>query len=392
MRIVITSAVRTAIGKFGGSLLNTTAADLAAVCIREALLRSHVRTDEVDEVILGNVLQAGQGMNPARQASIKAEIPVNVPSTTINKVCGSGLKAITMGVQAILCGDAQIVVAGGTENMSRAPYLLKEARFGYRLGHAELVDSMISEGLSCAMCNVHMGVTAENVVAKYGISRRAQDEFAAMSQSRAIAAIAEGKFKREIVPVALPQKKGEVKYFDTDEYPRSDTTVETLSKLKPAFQDSGSVTAGNASGINDGAASVVLMSEESAKARGLKPIALIRSYASVGVDPAIMGIGPVGAVEKAVKKAGLGLSDIELLELNEAFAAQSLAVLDQLKLSPEKVNIRGGAIALGHPIGASGARILVTLLHAMEDHGCKLGLAALCIGGGQGIAAVVDRE
>lgn len=391
MRVVITSAVRTAIGKFGGSLLNTSAVDLASLTIKEALKRSNVGVDEVDEVLIGNVLQAGQGQNPARQAAIKAGIPVSVPSTTINKVCGSGLKSVSMGVQAILCGDANIVVTGGTENMSRAPYLLNEARFGYRLGHGELTDSMISEGLSCAMCDCHMGVTAENIAEKYGISRSAQDEFSAMSQKRAGEAIASGAFKREIVGVPLPQKKGEVKYFETDEYVRADTSVESLAKLKAAFKDGGSVTAGNASGINDGAASVVLMAEESAKGRGIKPLAVVRSYASVGVDPAIMGMGPVGAVEKALKKAGLAIADIDLFELNEAFAVQSLAVLSQLKLPPEKVNVRGGAIALGHPIGASGTRILVTLLHAMEDRNLRFGVAGLCIGGGQGIAMVVER-
>ena len=391
MRIAIVSAVRTAIGKFGGALVNTPAVDLAAVCIREALERSKVRPEEVDEVLIGNVLQAGQGQNPARQAAIKAKIPVNVPATTINKVCGSGLKAITLGAQAIRCEDAHIVVAGGTENMSRAPYLLTDARYGYRLGHGELIDSMISEGLSCAMCDIHMGVTAENVAEKYGITRAAQDEFAALSQRRAVAAIAGGKFKREIVPVPILQKKGDPKMFDTDEYPRAETNVETLTKLKPAFKEGGSVTAGNASGINDGAAAVVLMSEENARARGIKPMGYLRVYASAGVEPSVMGLGPIPAVQKALQKAGLKISDIELFELNEAFAVQSLAVLSELKIDPERVNIRGGAIALGHPIGASGARVLVTLLHAMEDHGYKLGLAGLCIGGGQGIAAVVER-
>jgi acetyl-CoA C-acetyltransferase len=391
MRIAITSAVRTAIGKFGGTLVNTPAVDLAAICIREALERSKVRPEEVDEVLIGNVLQAGQGQNPARQAAIKAKIPVTVPATTINKVCGSGLKAITLGAQAIRCEDAHIVVAGGTENMSRAPYLLREARFGYRLGHGELIDSMISEGLSCAMCDIHMGITAENVAEKYGITRAAQDEFAAFSQRRAVAAIVEGKFKREIVPVPIPQKKGEPKMFDTDEYARAETTVESLTKLKPAFKEGGSVTAGNASGINDGAAGVVLMSEENARTRGIEPIGYLRAYASAGVEPSVMGLGPIPAVQKALQKAGLKMSDIELFELNEAFAVQSLAVLSELKIDPERVNIRGGAIALGHPIGASGARVLVTLLHAMQDHGYKLGLAGLCIGGGQGIAAVVER-
>ena len=391
MRIAITSGVRTAIGKFGGTLMNTSAAELAAICIHEALNRSSVAPDQVDEVLIGNVLQAGQGQNPARQAAIQAKIPVTVPATTINKVCGSGLKAITLGSQAIQCGDAEIVVAGGTENMSRAPYLLKDARYGYRLGHGELIDSMISEGLSCAMCDVHMGITAENIADKYGISRTAQDEFAALSQRRAAAAIAEGKFKREIVPVPIPQKKGEPKLFDTDEYVRGETTAESLAKLRPAFKDSGSVTAGNASGINDGAAAVVLMSEENARKRGVQPLGFLRAYASTGVEPSFMGLGPIDAVRKAVEKAGLKLNDIQLFELNEAFAVQSLAVLSDLKIDPERVNIRGGAIALGHPIGASGARVLVTLLHAMEDHDYKIGIAGLCIGGGQGIAAVVER-
>ena len=392
MNIVITSAVRTPIGKFGGSLVGISAAEVASICIRESLTRSGISPQEVDEVLIGNVLQAGQGQNPARQAAIKAGIPVEVPSTTVNKVCGSGLKSVTMGVQAIKCDDANIIVAGGTENMSRAPYLLKDARFGYRLGHGEIFDSMITDGLSCAMCDVHMGTTAENIAKKYSISRSAQDEFAALSQRRAVEAIQNGLFKREIVAVPVPGRKGEVKNFDTDEYPRAETSVESLGKLKPAFDDAGSVTAGNASGINDGAAAVILMTEENAKSRNLKPLARIRSYASVGVDPAIMGMGPVGAVQKALKKAGLNINDIDLFELNEAFAVQSLAVLSELKLNPEKVNVRGGAIALGHPIGASGTRVLVTLLHAMEDLGAKRGLAGLCIGGGQGIAMVVERD
>ncbi len=391
MRIAITSAVRTAIGKMAGAFIGTPAADIAAVCVREALERSRVRPEEVDEVLLGNVLQAGQGQNPARQAAIKANIPASVPSTTINKVCGSGLKAVTLAAQAIRCGDAGIVVAGGTENMTRAPYLLKDARYGYRLGHGDLIDSMISEGLSCAMCDVHMGITAENIAEKYGISREAQDEFSAMSQRKAAAAIVEGKFKREIVPFPLPQKKGEVKLFETDEYVRAETTLESLAKLKPAFKDGGSVTAGNASGINDGAAAVVLMSEETARSRGIHPMGFLRAFASVGVDPSIMGIGPVTAVQRALQKAEITISDVGLFELNEAFAVQSLAVLSDLKIDPERVNVRGGAIALGHPIGAGGARILVTLLHAMEDHDCKFGVAGLCIGGGQGIAAVVER-
>jgi acetyl-CoA C-acetyltransferase len=392
MNIVITSAVRTPIGKLGGTLAGISAAELASICIRESLTRSGVSPEEVDEVLIGNVLQAGQGQNPARQAAIKAGIPVEVPSTTINKVCGSGLKSVTVGAQAIRCDDANIIVAGGTENMSRAPYLLKDARFGYRLGHGELIDSMITDGLSCAMCDVHMGTTAENIAKKYNIARSAQDEFAALSQRRAVEAIQKGLFKREIIAVPIPGRKGEIKNFDTDEYPRVETTIESLSKLKPAFDDAGSVTAGNASGINDGAAAVILMTEENAKKRNLKPLARIRAYASVGVDPSIMGMGPVGAVQKALKKGGLSINDIDLFELNEAFAVQSLAVLSELKLNPEKVNVRGGAIALGHPIGASGTRVLVTLLHAMEDLGAKRGLAGLCIGGGQGIAMVVERD
>jgi acetyl-CoA C-acetyltransferase len=392
MAIVITSAVRTAIGKFGGALVGVPAAQLAAVCITEALKRSQVATNEVDEVLIGNVLQSGQGQNPARQALIKADIPNTVPATTINKVCGSGLKAITIGAQAIKCDDANIIVAGGTENMSRAPYLLNEARFGYRLGHGELTDSLLSEGLSCAMCEVHMGNTAENIAKQFTVSREAQDQFAALSQRRASEAIAGGKFKREIVAVPIRGRKGEMKTFDVDEYPRADTTAETLAKLKPAFDESGTVTAGNASGINDSAAAVVLMTDENAKRRNLKPMARIVSYASVGVDPSIMGMGPVGAVQKALAKAKLNIGDIELFELNEAFAVQSLAVLSELKLNPERVNIRGGAIALGHPIGASGARVLVTLLHAMEDENVHRGLAALCIGGGQGIAMIVERD
>jgi acetyl-CoA C-acetyltransferase len=296
-----------------------------------------------------------------------------------------------MAAQAILCGDAQVIVAGGTENMSRAPYLLPEARFGYRLGDGELIDSMISEGLSCAMCDVHMGVTAENVAAQHNISRETQDEFAAASQRKAAEAIASGKFKREIVPIPIPQKKGDPKPFDTDEYARPDTTVDTLGKLRPAFQEKGTVTAGNSSGINDGAAAVVLMSEENAKKRGIRPMAFLRAYASVGVEPSIMGTGPIEAVRRSLEKAKLSINDIELFELNEAFAAQSLAVLSELKLDPGKVNVRGGAIALGHPIGASGTRCLVTLLYAMEDLNCKLGMAGLCIGGGQGIAVVVER-
>ena len=389
--VVILSGCRTAIGSFGGALKDVGPAELGAIVTREALARAGVRPDQVDEVVMGCVLQAGQGMNVARQVLIKAGIPDSVPGHTVNKVCGSGLKAVMLAAQAVNCGDAEIVVAGGTESMSQAPYLIPGARWGQRLGHGEVWDHMIHEGLTDVFNDYHMGITAENLVARYELTREAQDAFSAESQRRAEVAQREGKFKAEIVPVPILQRKGEPKPFDADEYPRAGTTAEALAKLKPAFKRDGTVTAGNSSGLNDGAAAVVVTSAARAKALGAQPLARIVSYASAGVDPKVMGIGPVPAVRKALEKAGLGLDAIELLELNEAFAAQSLAVLRELKLDPARVNVHGGAIALGHPIGASGARILVTLLHALKDRGLKRGLAGLCIGGGQGVAMLVER-
>jgi acetyl-CoA C-acetyltransferase len=388
--VVILSGCRTAIGTFGGAFKDVSAVELGTVAVREAVRRSGVRPDQVDEVILGCILQAGLGMNPARQATIKAGLPDSVPATTVNKVCGSGLQAAMMAAQAIKAGDAEIVVAGGTENMSRAPYLLPGARWGERLGNGTVVDHMIHEGLTDAFHDIHMGVTAENLVERYGISRADQDAFAAESQRRAESAIKSGAFKDEIVPVVVPGKKGETR-VDTDEHPRPGTTAESLGKLKPAFKKDGTVTAGNSSGLNDGAAALVLAGAERAQRLGLAPIARVVSYASAAVDPKVMGIGPVPAVRKALEKAALGADAVDLFELNEAFAAQSLAVLRELKLDAEKVNVLGGAIALGHPIGASGARILVTLVHALRARGLRYGVAALGIGGGQGVAMVVER-
>ncbi len=391
-RTVVLGAVRTAIGNFGGALKDVPAVELAAQVIREALGRAGVEPGHVEEVIMGNVLQAGVGQNLARQAAIKAGIPVEVPSLTINKVCGSGLKAVTLAAQAIACGDAEIVVAGGSESMSGAPFLLRGARWGYRLGHAEVLDSMLVDGLTCAMTDsCHMGITAENIAARYGIAREAQDAFAACSQQRAERAITAGRFKEEIVGVPVPGRKGEVTEFSTDEYPRAGATAEGLAKLRPAFRKDGTVTAGNASGINDGAAALVLASERRAAKLGREPLAALRAYASAGVEPAVMGLGPIPAVRKALERAGWSKDDVELLELNEAFAVQSLAVLKELELDSNRVNVNGGAIALGHPIGASGARILTTLLYEMRRRNARRGLAALCIGGGQGIAAVVER-
>ena len=389
--VVILSGCRTPIGSFGGAFKDVSAVELGTVAVREAVRRAGVRPDQVDEVILGCILQAGLGMNPARQCAIHAGLPESVPAHTVNKVCGSGLKAVMLAAQAIQCGDAEVIVAGGTESMSGAPFLLPGARWGERLGHGKVVDHMIHEGLTDAFHDIHMGVTAENLVDRYGLSRSDQDAFAAESQARAEAAIREGRFKEEIVPVPVPQKKGEAKTVDTDEYPRPGTTAETLSKLKPAFKKDGTVTAGNSSGINDGAAALVVAGADRAKGLGLKPVARVVSYASAAVDPKVMGIGPVPAVRKALEKAGLAADRIELWELNEAFAAQSLAVLRELKVDPVTVNVNGGAIALGHPIGASGARILVTLLHALKARGLRRGLAGLCIGGGQGVAMVVER-
>ena len=390
--VVVVSGCRTPVGTFGGALKDVSAVEMATVAVREAVRRAGIRPDQVDEVILGCILQAGLGMNPARQAAIKAGLPESVPALTVNKVCGSGLKAVILAAQAIRCGDAELVVAGGTESMSRAPFLLPGARWGERLGHGKVLDHMIHEGLTDAFHDIHMGITAENLAEKYSIGRAEQDAFAAESQARAEAAIREGRFKAEIVPVPIAQKKGDAKVVETDEHPRPGTTAESLGKLKPAFKKDGTVTAGNASGLNDGAAALVVASAERARQLGVKARARIVSYASAAVDPRIMGIGPVPAVKKALEKAGLGLDGVDLFELNEAFAAQSLAVVRELGVDPAKVNVNGGAIALGHPIGASGARILVTLLHALEARGLRTGVAALCIGGGQGVAMVIERS
>ena len=389
--VVIVSAVRTPIGSFNGGLAPFTAAELGAMTIAEAVKRAQVQPNQVSEVIFGNVLQAGLGQNVARQCSIKAGIPVETPSFTVNKVCGSGLKTVNLAAQALMLDDAEIVVAGGTESMSQAPYLLdNKARWGYRMGNAKVVDVMIQDGLWCAFNDYHMGITAENVAAQFGITRQAQDQLAYESQVKAVAAIDNGCFKKEILPVVVKGKKGDV-IFDTDEYPKRDAALEKLAGLKPAFKKDGTVTAGNASGINDGSAALVLMTADKAKALGIKPLARILGYGSGGVDPSIMGMGPVPATRKALAKAGLKIEDLDLIEANEAFAAQFLAVGKELGWPAEKVNIHGGAIALGHPIGASGARILVTLLHALAEQNKKIGLATLCIGGGQGCATIVER-
>jgi acetyl-CoA C-acetyltransferase len=392
-KAVIVSATRTAIGTLGGALAQQPATKLGAVVVREAMRRAKLDPAQVDEVILGHVLPAGLGLNPGRVAELEAGVPKEVPTYTINKACGSGLKAVALAAQEIQLGEADIVVAGGMESMSGAPYLLKKARFGIRLGHDQLLDSMIADGLTCPITLVHMGITAENIAAKYGIPREEQDEFAAESQQKAAAAMEGGRFKTEIVAVEVPgAKKGEVFKFEVDEHPRAGTTAQKLAPLRPAFKpEGGTVTAGNASGVNDGAAALVVMSDAKAKELGLTPLATIRSYAAAGVDPSIMGMGPVPASQKALERAGLRKEEIDLWELNEAFAAQSLGVLRELGVPRTRVNVNGGAIALGHPIGASGARILVTLLHGMADRGAHLGVASLCIGGGQGIAMVVER-
>lgn len=388
-KVVIASAVRTAIGTFGGSLKGISPVELGKVVITEALNRASVKPEQVDEVFMGCVLQAGLGQNVSRQAALKAGIPIEVPTMTINKVCGSGLRAVSLAYQTIVAGDNDIVVAGGTENMSDAPYYLPKGRWGMRMGDAKIVDGMVYDGLWEIFNGYHMGVTAENIGEKYGITREEQDEFSAASQQKAEKAIKEGRFKDEIVPVYIPQKKGDPKPFDTDEHPKFGTTVESLAKLKPAFKKDGTVTAGNASGINDGAAALVIMSEDKAKELGIKPMAEIVTWASGGVDPAIMGLGPVPATQKALKKAGMTLADIDLIEANEAFAVQSLGVAKELKFDMTKVNVNGGAIALGHPIGASGARILTTLLYEMKKRGLRHGLATLCIGGGMGTSLIV---
>jgi len=387
---LLVSACRTPIGSFGGALKDLTAADLGAVAIREALARANVAPAELDDVLMGCVLQAGAGMNVARQAALKAGVPVDVPAETINRVCGSGLQAVIHAVEGVRCGNAHIIVAGGTESMSNAPYLLKGARWGYRMGDAQAIDSMLSEGLTCSINACHMGLTAEEVARRYHVSRTDQDAFSAESQRRAAAAIAGGAFKSEIVPVEIPQKKGDPVRVDTDEYPRPGTTVDKLASLKPAFDKSGSVTAGNASGINDGAAALIVMNDETARQRGVAPLARVLAHAVTGVDPMVMGIGPITAVRKVLDRATLQASAVDLFELNEAFAAQSLAVVRELAIDPAKVNVNGGAIALGHPIGASGARILTTLLYALKARRQRYGVASLCIGGGMGIALAIE--
>lgn len=390
--VVIVSAVRTAIGSFGGAFKDVPAVELGAVAVKAALEKIGLDGGKVDEVIFGNVLGAGLGQNVARQVAVGAGLPVEVPSFVVNKVCGSGLKAVQLAAQAIASGEAEIVVAGGTENMSRVPYLLETARWGQRMGDGKLLDPMVYDGLTDVFNNYHMGITAENIAKKYGISRERQDGFALASQNRAEAAIAAGKFADEMIPVVIPQKKGDPLVISADEYPRSGLTIEGLAKLRPAFDKEGTVTAGNASGINDGAAALVLMNRNKALELGLAPLAVFAASASAGVDPSVMGTGPIPATQKLLAKTGLGVSDIDLFEANEAFAAQALCVTDSLGLKPETVNVNGGAIALGHPIGASGARILVTLVHEMKRRSARRGIATLCIGGGQGIAALIERR
>lgn len=390
--IVIASAVRTAIGSFGGSLKNVPPVTLGATCIKEVLKRAHINGNEVDEVFFGSVLQAGYGQGIARQAAIEAGVSVEVPATTINMICGSGLKTISLAVQSILAGDNEIVVTGGTENMSMAPYLLKKARWGQRMGNGELYDVMVKDGLWDVFNDYHMGITAENIVEKWELTREELDAFAAESQNKAQKAKEAGKFEDEIVPVMVPQRRKDPIEFKEDEFIRPNVTAEGLSKLRPAFKRDGKVTAGSSSGINDGAAALLIMSKEKAEKMGVQPLATIVSHASAGVEPEIMGIGPVPATKKALRKANLTIEDLDLIEANEAFAAQSIAVLKELNLDASKVNVNGGAIALGHPIGASGARILVTLLHEMKRRSSNYGLATLCIGGGMGEAVIVKGE
>lgn len=389
--VVIVSAVRTAIGSFGGSLKDIPAAELGSIVIKEAINRAGIKPELVEEVVMGNVIQAGQGQNVARQAAVKAGLPVGVPAMTINKVCGSGLRCVALAAQMIKAGDCDVVIAGGMENMSLAPYAMPGARWGQRMGDGKMVDTMIKDALWDAFNDYHMGVTAENIAKEWGLTREMQDEFALNSQLKAEKAIKEGKFVDEIVPVVIPQRKGEAKIFAQDEFPRFGSTIEKMSKLRPSFIKDGTVTAANASGINDGAAAFVVMSAEKSQELGIKPMAKIVSYGSKGLDPAIMGYGPFHATKKALEVAGLTVEDMDLIEANEAFAAQSLAVSKDLNFDMEKVNVNGGAIALGHPVGASGARILVTLLHEMEKRDAKKGLATLCIGGGMGTALVVER-
>jgi len=389
--VVIVGAARTPIGSFGGSLAQLSAVDLGIVAAKEAIKRAGIKPELIDEVLIGNILSAGLGQNPARQVAIGAAIPETVPAITINKLCGSGLRTVSMAAQFIMLGDADIVLAGGIESMSNAPYLLANARWGHKMGHGEMIDSMICDGLTDAFNNYHMGITAENIAEQWKITREEQDQFALLSQLKAEKALKEGKFKAEIAPVEIPQRKGNTVIVDTDEYPKQGLTIEKLQKLRPAFKKDGTVTAGNASGINDGAAMLIIMAKEKAAQLGLTPLVTLKSYASAALDPKIMGYGPVPATRKALERAGLTSADLDLIEANEAFAAQSLAVVKDLGLNPEKVNVNGGAIALGHPIGASGARILITLIYEMLKREAKTGLATLCIGGGQGTAVIVER-
>lgn len=389
---VIVSAQRTAIGSFGGAFKNVSAVELGTIAVKGALEKIGLSPNEVDEVILGNVLQAGLGQNVARQVSIHSGIPIEVPSLTINKVCGSGLKAVQLAAQAIMAGEADVIVAGGTENMSQAAYVVPGARWGMRMGNGTMLDTMVHDGLTDIFNGYHMGVTAENIVEEFGLTREQQDELAVSSQNKAEKALLSGRFKEEIIPVRIKQRKGDDVVVDTDEYPRAGTNIETLSKMKPAFKKEGTVTAASSSGINDGAAVLIVMSREKAESLNLKPLVTIKSSASAGVDPRIMGCGPIPATKKALEKANLTINDMDLIEANEAFAAQAIAVLNELHADMEKVNVNGGAIALGHPIGASGARILVTLIHEMQKRESKYGLATLCIGGGQGISMIVERE
>ena len=390
--VVIASAVRTAIGTFGGALKDVPAADLGAIVIKEAVNRAGIKPELVNEVVMGNVIQAGLGQNVARQAAVKAGLPIEIPAMTLNMVCGSGLRSVALAAQMIKAGDCDVVVAGGMENMSRAPYALETTRWGQRMGDGKLVDTMIKDALSDAFNNYHMGVTAENIVKEWGLTREELDEFSLNSQLKAEKAIKEGKFKDEIVPVMVPQRKGEPKVFDTDEGPRFGSTMEGLARLKPCFIKDGKVTAGNSSGINDGAAAFVVMSAEKATELGVTPLATIVSYGHKGLDPAIMGYGPFHATKAAMENANLTVEDMDLIEANEAFAAQSIAVAKDLHFDMSKVNVNGGAVALGHPVGASGARILVTLLHEMQRRDTKKGLATLCIGGGMGTAMIVERR
>lgn len=389
--VYILSACRTAIGSYGGAFKDVPAVKLGAEVIKEAVKRAGISPEQIDEVIMGNVLQAGLGQNPARQSAVNAGLPIDIPAMTINKVCGSGLRAVSLATQMIALGDADCIVAGGMESMSQAPYVLRTNRWGARMGNSEMVDEMVYDGLTDVFNQYHMGITAENVAEQYGITREEQDQFSCNSQVKAGKAIAEGRFKDEILPIVIPQRKGDPKVVDTDEFPRPDTTVEKLAKLRPAFKKDGTVTAGNASGINDGGAALIVASGDFVKKHGLKPMVKVLSYGSAGVDPSVMGLGPIKSSRKALDRAGLKVEDLGLIEANEAFAAQSIAVARELNLPMDKVNVNGGAVALGHPIGASGARILVSLIYEMIKRQERYGLATLCIGGGMGTAVVVER-